>query len=534
MHDKPYSLGNTIRLKGMSKIFTIIMLALLTLGGSSCKDWLDLRPESDLVLEEYWLDETHVNEVLSACYRSLTEVDIMERFMVWGELRSDNVTYGNNMPVDMYRMVNVDITTSNWYCQWGSLYRTINYCNNWLYYAPDVTVQDPNFTEAKLNTLKAEVLTIRSLVYFYLVRAFKEVPWVDQPSIDDNQNYYEAKSPEDVVLSKIIEDLQWALTYARDKFDIEDYNKGRITKNAIRALLADIYLWKQDYTSSIQYCDQIMLDENLMLVDGEDVIYDVFFKGNSTESIFELQFSDQIQFNHSVRNFYGGGDVINGWWNYPGVLVTGAASPFKYSNALGIEGENDLRKKDFLYGTLASDSYYVFKYAGVQRSENQNGNSFYYYRNNTANWIVYRLSDIMLMKAEALVELETDYEEVMNLVNTTFLRSNPDLEGQALTLDNYNNKGELSKLVLRERQRELMFEGKRWFDLMRLARRENSTGPLLTYMLKKFSSGSNANAVKMSVMESLYLPIHSAELNANPELVQNPFYDIENEGTTSK
>ena len=103
------------------------------------------------------------------------------------------------------------------------------------------------------------------------------------------------------------------------------------------------------------------------------------------------------------------------------------------------------------------------------------------------------------MKGEALVELETDYEEVMNLVNTTFLRSNPDLEGQALTLDNYNNKGELSKLVLRERQRELMFEGKRWFDLMRLARRENSTGPLLTYMLKKFSSGSNARITSYNV-----------------------------------
>lgn len=518
--------------KEMRRIFSITILLSLLLFTNSCQDWLDIRPENDVVLEDFWKNEGHVNEVLATCYRSMQEVGFMDRMLIYGELRSDNVTYGRDMPESMFRLLNIDISNSNVYCHWGVFYSTINYCNTWLYYAPDVINQDPNFTQTELRNLTAEVLTIRSLAYFYLVRAFEEVPWVDQPSIDDTQNFSLAKSTEEEVLNHLKEDLTLALSYAREKFDIEDYNTGRITKNTIRALLADISLWELDYNACVQYCDQILVDPSLELVEGEEVLYEVFYRGNSSETIFELQFDQDVQNNQTVYNFYGGaGRTTGGNWTFPAVLLFGDASPFLYTTTSGIEGEDDLRKKDFLFYSNFNEFFPVFKYAGVQRIEDQNERSTYYYRSNTANWIVYRLSDIMLMKAEALVEIGSNEQEVMNIVNTTFLRSNPDLEGDSLRLEDYNSKIELSKLVLRERQRELMFEGKRWFDLMRLARREDSTSPLLGYMLKKFSSG-NANAAKMSVMESLYLPIHIDELNANSLLEQNSFYDLNTGSST--
>lgn len=508
----------------MKRIYTIFSLIILLGIGTGCSDWLNIKPDSEIVLDDYWQNESQVNQVMAACYKSMTETSAMLHMVVWGELRSDNATYGIGIPLDMYQILNFDISPSNYYCEWGSMYATINYCNNLLHYAPGVVELDANFTESKLHSVEAEVKAIRALAYFYLVRTFGQVPWIEAPSIDDVQDYNIIKSDETVILNKLVDDLLFAIRYGRDEFDTNANSKGRFTKSGMRALLADIYLWQQKYSECVNMCDQVMADPNLELVEGEDVLTKVFSDGNSTESIFELQFDRDIQPNKVVYDFYGGYGDYYGWISFPAVLVTGDYSPFEYRVGTGYESEKDLREKDFLRQDMGGDQYFVFKYAGYMRVEDVNENSTYYYRNSTPNWIVYRLSDIMLMKAEALVQLETNSEEVIRLVNSTYMRSNIE-DADSLQLNNYASKYELTKLVLRERQRELMFEGKRWFDLMRLSRRENDPAPLLSYVTKKFTGNSSTEYSKMSVMDALYLPIHTKELESNSALKQNPFYE---------
>lgn len=495
---------------------------------TSCSDWLDLKPEGEVVLEDFWQNETQVNQILSACYKSMAENDVIGKMLVWGELRSDNVTFGNSVPDEMSKLLSVDITPKNGYNRWGSFYTIINYCNTFLHYAPDVVPLDPNFTDADLRGLEAEVLTIRSLAYFYLVRTFNKVPWVDKPSIDDTQDYELVQEDEEVILGNIIRDLLKALPNARDKFEDPRYDKGRVTKKAIRAILADIYLWQNDYDNCIKYCDQILKDEEypLELVEGEDVISQVFYQGNSSESIFEIQFDDDNLRNSVARNFFGDYGNQSGQWCFPSQLITGFSSPFSFRVGSARESGYDLRKKDFL--RQRSDKYFVFKYAGAYREEESNRTSTYYYRSNTANFILYRLSEIMLMKAEALIQKESNLETAIELINTVYIRSNPE-NTDDLSLDSYGSKQELEKLLLRERQRELMFEGKRWFTLMRLARREGSPTPLLGYVLIKYTGEATSQATKMSVMDALYLPIHADEIKANPALVQNPFYELTGE-----
>jgi starch-binding outer membrane protein, SusD/RagB family len=369
------------------------------------------------------------------------------------------------------------------------------------------------------------------LCYFYLVRTFQEVPWVEEASIDDSQNFKIAKSPEEFVLGKLVEDLQTAYKYARTKFDDPVENKGRITRNAVSSLLADIYLWQGEFAKCIDACDQVINDteQGLKLVKGENVLLKVFGEGNSSESIFELQFDDDKNVNSIVRNYYGYLGDISGEWSFSPVLVTGLASPFNFQTTAGIESEEDIRLKDYLFPSI--DKYYIFKYAGVSRDEFTSSISRYNYKSVTSNWIFYRLSDIMLMKAEALIELETDFNEALRLINITYMRSNAETPSGELQLTTYNSKYDMEKLVYRERQRELMFEGKRWFDLMRLARRANSTAPLLGYVMKKYSGTASAQAAKMAVMNALYWPILSSELDVNPELKQNPFYELEGESS---
>lgn len=513
----------------MKNIISIISLITILIFTNGCsEDWLDVRPETDVVLEDFWQDENQVNQVLSSCYLSMLQGDALERMLIWGELRSDNVLAGQSMKPAMEQILNVDITPSNEYCSWLPMYRTINYCNTFLYYAPGVVDLDANFSQSEYLQLSAEVRAIRAFNYFYLVRTFKEVPYISEPSIDDNQDYNIPKSSEDVIIDNIIADLEFAVTYARDKFEIEAYKKGRITKNAARAMLADVYLWINDNQKVIQYCDAILNDseQGLQLVDGEDVLADVFYNGNSVESIFEFQYDDDIIYNGTLNSFFGGSRNTYGQWSFPDAFVDGENQIFDKDIGTQTESEYDLREKDFLYNNGAKN--YVFKYAGAKRQENEaNGYSIYYYRSNTANWIVYRLSEIKLMKAEALIQLsQTDFSAAFELINEVYVRSNDtkDHPTGGLDLNLYNSKVEIEKLFLREHQRELMFEGKRWFTLMRMARRVDDPSPALSNLYNKGGTGLSKLS-KMSVMDALYLPINTGELKRNAALEQNPYYE---------
>jgi hypothetical protein len=128
------------------------------------------------------------------------------------------------------------------------------------------------------------------------------------------------------------------------------------------------------------------------------------------------------------------------------------------------------------------------------------------------------------MKAEALAELDRsddDLKQSLNLVNMTYLRSN--ITADSLYFNNYSDKGSIEDLVLRERQRELLFEGKRWFDLMRVVRRKNDPTAILKYIGPKLTGGA-IQTQQMSVMNALYMPILQSELQINTNLKQNPFY----------
>jgi len=507
------------------------MFVLVALGLESCSDWLNTKPESEIVLDDYWQSEAQAQAVLTACYRGLTNEANMQRMIVWGELRSDNMTLGSGFPndrLDMGKILDVNIVPTNDYCSWGSMYSVINNCNTFLFYAPNVVNSDQNFTVGKLHAYEAEVLAVRALCYFYLVRTFKEVPWIDTPSIDDTQNYKVAKNTEREVIDHIISDLKTSLANARIDFGTEELNKGHFTKNAVRALLADVYLWDQQYDNCVEMCNQIINEPNtkLKLVAPEMMYINVFYRGNSTESIFELQFDENVQKNLTTYNLYGTAGDVQGELSFPLYLVKGEYSPFKYKIGTEVESEKDLRFKDFIAQNLGdlTGIYSIFKYAGIQRSENTLEVSTYSWRNTTPNWIVYRLSDIILMKAEALTALpeptDAQLKEALALVNITYHRSNA--KSVALDFSVYNTKGIIEKLILRERQRELLFEGKRWFDLMRVARRSGKAGDLTGYL--KNLTGLQRN--KMSEMDGLYMPIPQGDIDINyPILVQNPFYD---------
>jgi starch-binding outer membrane protein, SusD/RagB family len=518
------------------KKLIIVMSVLFAFSMESCSDWLDLRPESETVLEDYWQTESQATAELAGCYRGLIKDDCMARMMVWGELRSDNIVPGKSISYDMYNVINQNITPTNGFADWGSFYSVINYCNTFLHFAPSVVQRDQNFTITKLHTMEAEALTIRALCYFYLVRTFRDVPLITTPSISDADKFNIAKSNERVVLDQIIQDLNTAQQFVKSNYGTEAFDKGRITLSAVNALLADVYLWDQQYAKCADMCDRVLADKTLKLVAGNKMLTDVFYTGNSTESILELQFDKNIQNNNLVNGLYGYNDAHEGNWSYAFYLgPKGNYCPFNYQPATLKESVKDVRQSNFIGEATNGSGYCIYKYALYQCIEDLEGAITPIYRTSgtTVNWILYRMSDVMLMKAEALVQLDRsddDLNEAMKLVNTTYLRSN--VAADSLKLNNYPDKGAMQELVLRERQRELVFEGKRWFDLMRVARRNNDATAIMKYISPKLT-GDNLQIKKMTVMDALYMPILQSQIEINHNLVQNPFYNEDNVTTTN-
>ena len=151
---------------------------------------------------------------------------------------------------------------------------------------------------------------------------------------------------------------------------------------------------------------------------------------------------------------------------------------------------------------------------------------------NDANWIFYRVSDMMLIRAEALVCMMTDEENDRNdslgqvafeLVKAIEDRSCPNGES-GISYSNYSTKDLMLDLVYDARRREFLFEGKRWFDLVRRSRLEGNTTYLVDAVSDKFTENAATATGKLGNMMAIYWPYNYDELQVNPNLTQNPAY----------
>ena len=147
--------------------------------------------------------------------------------------------------------------------------------------------------------------------------------------------------------------------------------------------------------------------------------------------------------------------------------------------------------------------------------------------NNDANWIIYRMADIILMKAEALIwKDENGWQEAVDLINMIRLRAN--LEPLDITLSEMDEESMLN-LVLHERDIEMDAEGKRWYDLVRFGKSKN-----FKYKDSFITTITDNNATAndswiRSVLQNnyaWYLPIFERELEVNTLLIQNPYYGV--------
>lgn len=591
----------------ITKIKTYIVNGLLCCGTiaalTACNDFLTIYPTDRIVGSEFWKTKADVDQMVDGCYQSMISYDIQERAIMWGAFRSDELvklTDYNDNTLDNIAAVN--ILPTNRYSKWDAFYRVINNCNIVLNHAEDVMAEDPEFTQGDYQVVRAQMLALRSLCYFYLVRAFRDVPYTNHSYEDDSQVEMHEQSTPEVVLQHCLDDLQEARRYimrsgAYGRYDWR--NKGYFTRDAVDALMADIYLWRaamshssSDYQQAIVCADSVINSKHAFyefykeyditeqekdiyhLEKGDLAMYTIFNtnQGNSHESILEWQYNGRDNSNVALQNYYYQSGSENSY-RQTSILMASQIFTTVDQNANNDQGQkiylskNDYRFWNNVYNAnneealqlsirkMVDASGTTVGLTGTVGEAKSNSRGFREFRQ---NWIVYRLTDVMLMKAEALVETAANdsdqvvLKQAFDLVQAVNKRSMLKTANDTLKFESFKSKEEMELLVLAERERELCFEGKRYFDLMRycyrhmegvdIRQRMADQGawpelyqPMLKMIIRKYSGGGgegDAVSYKMKSEPYLYWPIEESETKVNSLLKQNPVFIQEK--TTSK
>jgi len=497
-----------------TKIKTILAIIILFVSATSCDNYLDLQPQDGIVREEFWKTKEDIQAAVIGIYSSLLnsppgvsgDLPMSEYLFIYGELRGDMVAPGGNVTEDERDMMNTNIVAANDLTSWSPFYRTINYCNTVIDLAPAVREKDPTLTQVQLNHFLSEALAIRAYLYFTLARTFKDVPLKLTATLTDKDNFQLASTPQKDIFAQVIKDLKLAEEYAVEDYGNEPSNKGRITVYAIEAMLADVYLWTDNYQEAITATDKVINSGKFKLLPALNNTWfnTVYAKGNSVESIFEFQYTtaNLPPFNAIFLQrpeFLASANVLEDVFGID----------FNNANNKDIRGERT---------SIVPGSNQIYKFVGLNNDTRKE------LQDSDTHWFVYRYADVLLMRAEALTELNKGADALKIIEDIRLTRKAIEITAQNPDPD---SKNEVINYLLDERAREFAYEGKRWFDILRNARRNNYAR--LDILIDAAISNAPADQqqtikAKLKDPNSHYLPINTYELYTNKALVQNPFY----------
>jgi hypothetical protein len=329
---------------------------------------------------------------------------------------------------------------------------------------------------------------------------------VTEPTETDDTDVYPPKIDGRDLLRLLIPELEEARKYATtDGYQTLDEVKGRATKIAIDALLADISLWLFEYEDVITYVNRIETAKEYSLMPPARW-FELFYPGNSLESIFEFQYNEQLnQPNgmHGLTRRYG--------YNYD--------PSQKAIEMFGLEfGKNEQRRGEkSSIAKYGENDWGIWKYVGRAADGLTERTGI---DQRSCNWVVYRLADVLLMKAEALSQLSR-FDEALEILND--IRDRAGVPALSLPA----SPVAYEDAILEERALELAFEGKRWFDLVRMGTRDNFSrkSKLIEIIVSNVpSTQKRILATKLTNPLGWYMPIAESEIERNPNLVQNPYY----------
>lgn len=475
----------------MKKI--IFLLIIFFAGLMSCNDFLELAPEYQINEKSFYQNANDYQTALIGIYATLQYVHDVRILYINEHLTDNCITRGYGGEAGEALMT---LTASYGYAStaWTNFYDIIANSNNIL-----DRIDDTEMDSSVRDQIKGEVYFLRAYSYFYLVRLFGDLPIITHAfrSPDEIAAFDMTRKPVSEVYTLIEEDLNNSIDLLKNSTVTA---KSKASAGAAQTLLGKVYLTKHQYDDAATILKQIIDSKKYDLMDDYGVM---FTNGNDDllESIFEIKYiSGNVGEGNSFSNETG--PALFNIALFPNNMnASGNLVPTQ--DMFDAYEEGDLRKAVSVSDSvpLINGDWEIYVW-GKKFTDFTVG----VYGDGGVNWTCLRYADVLLMYAEALNELnQTD--NALTYINLVRDRAGLDpLSGLS--------KSECMIALEKERRVEFLYEGHRWFDLIR-------TGRFKTVMNAYFAKIGYNYTVED---HKLLLPIPQRETLIDDNLIQNPEY----------
>ena len=484
----------------MKKIISIFLIPIV-LTVSSCEDFLNEQPRSALSAGNYWQTENDIRTAIAGIYDGIQDI-VDANFINWGEGRSDNFVRGGTGETEyafMYNALTADMGTTDW----TSLYAVILRANLIIKNVPGI---EGDLTETEKNNYIAQAYAVRAWCHLLGVKVWGDFPLVQE--VIENKEAKPARTPVAAVLDGVVADL---LT-ARELVDEDNTSVFEVNVGGILAILTEAYMWQHAYQNVIGTSDELLATRRYELEQGAENWKGIFTDpSGSSETIWSLhrETENAIDPGNGIANLIGSGDRTSSFVMDPNLLARWEQ-----------QSDQDFRD-NLIYDTIDAEQAgavgFIWKYFDLDPEDQDDRLGEQMPRRADANIQnpMYRLADILLLRAEAYNQLNNE-QEAVDILNDIKTRAGLD----PVTVDDFDTREELQITILEERQFELFAEGKRWFDLRR-------TGLVKTVMdpvLEQRQVEAGLTVIGFGDERLALFPVNRDVLNANPSLEQNPPY----------
>lgn len=479
----------------------ILLLSLFT----ACDKILDVEPQSQITDQVFFHNEGDFEPNLVGIYSVMRSI-------------ANNVTYGTERGEELVSATNSRFTVAwsqtlspaNGAVNYAEWYKGIGHCNLLL---DKIKAFDFASSPDLKRKIVGETLALRAYFYFHLLRVFGSVPIVLEAITDEHVTPHKRNSGEEV-MTQILADLDEAIAQftGMSNFSKTTYpSKYRFAYGSAMAMKADALLWKARVQAGGESALQAAVSA-ITEVEATGLSLNADFSrvtGNrasaNTEVLLAAYFSkDETPGGNYGKNALPFKDVLEGATNKEQIPYVKNST-----NGQGAYQISPLSKSLFKYSndkripyTWIADMYpsgpkisWITKYPGTVYVDDR-------YADNDI--ILYRLADLYLLKAEAYALL-ADYANSKKYLD--LVRQRAGIEGYAGEM----STAAMEKEILDERGRELFFENKRWFDLVRF----HIGGTIDVYKYVPNLKGKTT---------PLFWPVNTTVLANNPNMTQTDGY----------
>ncbi|UCH14233.1 MAG: RagB/SusD family nutrient uptake outer membrane protein [Bacteroidales bacterium] len=488
------------------------MIVILCMTFSCSEDFYDAK------IGDRIFPDQHFNNAIDVeiTYTGVTSIlqEILPNYIIVDGLLTDQMEVTQAADVELRNIYYHNLSPSNSYINGSAYYKVIISANDALKHIDQVVEKDQDYDTLDNKAYRAALVAYRSWAYFNYVRLYGEAALIpdEMSSISGTSNLpmIDRVSMLDTLINHLT-------PYIHDnESDIAEQYVFNSINN--KALLGEIYLEIGNYEKAAELLKAAVesygnasglykVDRAFNMEDYGNLFVNSFANTNTVMAAVPFSFEDGQKNPLEDYFVYDYGYMIK-----PTTIVIDSFN----SQVQQADGIGDIyRGKGVNFDTIpgSNDEYYIHKYSLDQ--------SVLY----SADIILYRSADIHLLLAEALNRLGK-VNIAMTLLNTGMRELSPRPEGYGMWSRNVGVRGRVflksqtvpasittpvkyrEDLIIQERALELAFEGKRWFDLMRIARRRNDPSYLADKVAAKYSDPVKAEQVRSWLMneENWYLP----------------------------